>query len=142
MRFNRGHGSLWGPAVDQVEDLYNGFGQLVQEYQAMSGAVSTSSTPSVQYSYTDAADGNNSRLTSIKYPDGYTVNYNYASGVDDTISRLTDLSDFTLYITAYPKSLLRFIQEKRDSVKTETNSETDAVVAVAGLLKTERQQMA
>src|SRR5258708_6437080 len=45
--------------------------------------------------------GDNSRLTSMVYPDGYTVNYNYASGVDDAISRLTSLSDSTGTLESY-----------------------------------------
>jgi RHS repeat-associated protein len=36
---------------------------------------------------------NNSRLTSITYPNGKVLNYNYATGVDSTISRLSSLSD-------------------------------------------------
>ena len=38
--------------VNQVEDVYNGLGQLTTEYQATSGAVNTSTTPKVQYAYT------------------------------------------------------------------------------------------
>ena len=82
-----------GHIVNQVLRLFNGFGQMTQEFQSTSGAVDTSTTPSVQYTYSDPSSGNNSRLTSIVYPDGYTVDYNYASGVDSTISRLTSLSD-------------------------------------------------
>jgi hypothetical protein len=44
---------------------------------------------------------NNSRLTSIIYPDGYTVDYNYASGIDNNISRLTSVSDFTGTLESY-----------------------------------------
>ena len=49
--------------MNQVEDLFNGFGQWIQQYQSASGAVDTSTTPSVQYTYTDASSGNNSFLT-------------------------------------------------------------------------------
>jgi RHS repeat-associated protein len=80
--------------VNQVQDVYNGLGQLTGEYQSHSGAVNTSSTPQVQYAYVEMAGGaNNSRLTSITYPNGRVLNYNYATGVDNTISRLTSLSD-------------------------------------------------
>ena len=52
-----------GSIVNQVENLYNGLGQLIQQYQAVGGAVNTETTPSVQYSYVDLYDGaNNSRL--------------------------------------------------------------------------------
>ena len=35
--------------------------------------MNTSSTPLVQYSYSDATSGNNSLLTGITYPDGYAL---------------------------------------------------------------------
>jgi hypothetical protein len=82
-----------GNIVNQVQRKFNGFGQLIQEWQSHSGAVNQSSTPSVQYAYTEGASGNHSRLTSITYPNGKVLNYNYASGLDDSISRLTSLSD-------------------------------------------------
>jgi RHS repeat-associated protein len=80
--------------VNQVQDVYNGLGQLTGEYQSHSGAVNTSSTPEVQYAYTEMAGGaNNSRPTSITYPNGRVVSDNYATGVDNSISRLTSLWD-------------------------------------------------
>jgi RHS repeat-associated protein len=83
-----------GNIVNQVQRSFNGLGQLTTEYQSHSGAVNTSTTPSVQYGYTQMAGGvNNSRQTSLTYPNGRTVNYNYASGLDDAISRLTSISD-------------------------------------------------
>ena len=89
-----------GSLVNAITNLYNGFGQLVQQYQAADPA-GTPYILSVYYTYTDADSGNNSRLTSIVYPDGYTVNYNYSSGVDDTISRLSSISDFTGTLQSY-----------------------------------------
>src|SRR6516162_8814286 len=44
---------------------------------------------------------NNSRLTSIVYPNGKTLNYNYASGADSSISRLTSLSDNSGTLESY-----------------------------------------
>jgi RHS repeat-associated protein len=80
--------------VNQVQRAFNGLGQLTQEWQSHSGAVNTSTTPSVQYAYTLMSGGqNNSRLTSITYPNGKVLSYNYATGVDSTISRLSSLSD-------------------------------------------------
>jgi RHS repeat-associated protein len=85
-----------GSIVNQVEDLYNGLRQLTAEYQSHSGAVNTSTTPEVQYGYTLMSGGaNNSRPTSITYPNGYVLTYNYNSGLDNTISRLSSLSDST-----------------------------------------------
>ena len=64
------------------------------EYQAHAGAVNTGTTPKVQYTYSEMAGGaNHSRLTSMTYPNGFTVDYNYASGLDTTISRLTSLTN-------------------------------------------------
>ena len=80
--------------VSQVEDIFNGLGQLTKEYQSHSGAVNTSSTLYVQYNYTEMASGvNNSRPTSIVYPNGREIDYNYASGLDSSISRVTSVSD-------------------------------------------------
>ena len=87
--------------VNQVEMLYNGLDQEIQEFEAVNGAVNVETTPSVQNTYTNIADGNNSRLTSIIYPDGYTVDYNYYSGLDSDISRLSSLSDFTGTLQSY-----------------------------------------
>jgi len=91
-----------GTVVNQVQRLYNGLGQLTADYQSASGAVNTSSTPVVQYAYTETAGGvNNSRLTSITYPDGYVLTYNYSSGLNNTISRLSSLSDTTGTLESY-----------------------------------------
>jgi YD repeat-containing protein len=91
-----------GSIVNQVQDVFNGLRQLTGEYQSHSGAVNTSTTPEVQYAYVDMASGaNNSRLTSITYPNGYVLDYNYASGLDSTISRLTSLSDSTGTLQMY-----------------------------------------
>jgi RHS repeat-associated protein len=81
-----------GGVVNQVVDQYDGFGQLATEYQAVSGAVDTSITPSVQYGY-DTTTGD--RITSMTYPNGRTINYNYngSSGLDSTASRITSISD-------------------------------------------------
>ena len=44
---------------------------------------------------------NHSRLTSVTYASGYTVNYNYASGQDANISRLSSLSDASNTLESY-----------------------------------------
>jgi hypothetical protein len=91
-----------GSVVNQVEDVYNGLGQLTGEYQAVGGAVNTSTTPEVEYGYDAMASGaDESRLTSMTYPDGYTVGYTYASGLDATISRLSSLTDTTGTLEGY-----------------------------------------
>jgi RHS repeat-associated protein len=82
-----------GNIVNQVERALNGLGQIISEYQSHSGAV-TGSSPKVQYTYTEMASGaNHSRLTSMIYPDTWTIGYNYASGLDNVISRLTSMTN-------------------------------------------------
>ncbi len=91
-----------GSIVNQVEDLYNGLGQLTTEYQSHSGAVNPNTTPSVQYAYTEMSGGqNNSRLVSMTYPNGRVLNYVYNTGLDSTISRLSALSDSSATLESY-----------------------------------------
>ena len=82
--------------VNQVENVYNGLGQLIQQYQAVTGAVAVGSTPSVQYTYSDPSTG--SLLTSMVYPNGRTIEYNYSGfnlngALDNAIGRLNSISD-------------------------------------------------
>jgi RHS repeat-associated protein len=91
-----------GSVVNQVQRAFNGLAQLTTEYQATSGAVNTSTTPKVQYAYSEMAGGAiHSRLVSMTYPNGRALNYNYASGLDDNISRLSSLSDSSATLEAY-----------------------------------------
>ena len=90
--------------VNQVQREYNGLGQLIAEYQAHSGAVNTSTTPKVQYAYSEMAGGaNHSRLISMTYPNGRVITYDYGapSGLDDRISRLNALKDGSTTLEAY-----------------------------------------
>lgn len=88
--------------VNQVEDVYNGLGQLTGEYQSHSGAVVPGTTPEVQYQYNEMSNGeNNSRLESMTYPNGRVLDYNYNTGLDDTISRLSSISDNSGVLEAY-----------------------------------------
>jgi hypothetical protein len=83
-----------GNVVNQVENAYNGLGQLTAQYQAVGGAVNTATTPAVWYAYTDLSGGqDNSRLTGMTYPSGYALGYNYNAGLDGSISRLSSISD-------------------------------------------------
>ena len=89
-----------GTIVNEVEDAYDGWGNLVEEWQSHSGAVDTGSTPSVQYTYDDGAvDGVAAylRLTDVIYPNGQDVHYNYGNpstdAVDYIMSRLSSISD-------------------------------------------------
>jgi len=91
-----------GSIVNQVQDVYNGLSQLITEYQATSGAVNTGTSPKTQYSYNLMAGGaNNSRLTSMTYPNGRVLNYNYNTGLDSNISRLSSISDTSATLVSY-----------------------------------------
>jgi RHS repeat-associated protein len=104
-RKGKGARTVFFPSiVSQVQQVYNGLGQLITEYQAVAGPVFTSSTPSVQYAYsfvTTSGGPNHSRLVSMTYPNGRVLNYNYNSGVDDRISRLSSISDSSATLEAY-----------------------------------------
>jgi RHS repeat-associated protein len=76
---------------NQVEDLYNGYGQLIQQYQEINGAVNPATSQSVQYGYSQI--GNANRLTSMAYPDGRREDYEYYSGLDTAISRIRAIAD-------------------------------------------------
>jgi RHS repeat-associated protein len=77
--------------VNQEQHVYNGLGQLTGEYQSVSGAVNTSTTPEVQYAFSDPSLG--SRLTSMTYPNGRVLDDVYNSGIDTTIGRVSALAD-------------------------------------------------
>ena len=56
----------------------------------------------MQYAYAEMASGaNNSRMTSMTYPNGRVVSYNYASGLDASISRLSSISDTSGTLESY-----------------------------------------
>ncbi len=82
--------------VNQVENFYNGLGQITAQYQSVSGAVDTSTTPYVGYAYSSPSNG--SLLTSMTYPNGRTIDYNYSGSnlngaLDAAIGRLDSISD-------------------------------------------------
>ncbi len=93
-----------GNIVNQVQRAYNGLGQLITEWQSHSGAMNTSTTPKVQYAYTEMPSGaNHSRLTSMTYPNGRTISYDYgtSSSLNDTISRLEAIKDGATTLESY-----------------------------------------
>ena len=127
--------------VNQVEDLFNGLGQLTTEYQSISGAVDMSTTPSVQYAYTEMSGGqNNSRLVSMTYPNGRVLNYNYAAGLDSSISRLSSISDNSGTLEGYVYLGLGTVIERdhpqtgvNETFISQTNSTGDAGDNITGL---------
>jgi len=79
--------------VNQVQDAYNGYGQLITQYQEHSGAVNTSSSLKVQYGYSQPTGANYSRLSTITYPNTRVLDYVYNPGLDGDISRVSGISD-------------------------------------------------
>ena len=74
-----------------MENIYNGLGQITEQYQAVNGAVDTSSTPSVQYTYSDPSIG--SIPMSVIYPNGRSIYFGYEAGIDGAIGRLSLIMD-------------------------------------------------
>ena len=85
--------SAMSTVENQVQDQYNGYGQLIKQYQEMSGAVNTGTSASVQYGYSQPTAANYSRLSSMTYPNGRVLDYGYNSGIDTTISRASYQAD-------------------------------------------------
>jgi RHS repeat-associated protein len=78
---------------NQVEYLYNGFGQLTDEYQNHTTTVNTSTTPDVHYDY-GTSGSNPSVLADIVYPGGRQINYIYdLDPVDEAIGRIDGIAD-------------------------------------------------
>jgi len=78
-RRQRGHNGEGGTILSQVEETYDGDGDITSDAQSHDGAVDDD-TPSVDYSYQDTAGGQD-RQTSITYPDGRKIALSYgASG--------------------------------------------------------------
>jgi YD repeat-containing protein len=88
-------GNPGGVTSDDMR-LYDGLGNLTDEYQDHSSAVNTSTSPDVHYNYDTSFASNYSRLEDELYPNGRTLLYNYNGndGLDDAISRLSSISDF------------------------------------------------
>ena len=67
-------------------------GQLTDQYQSVSGAVDTSTTPEVKYIYGDLDTG--SRLMEMVYPNGRKLHYGYdGNALDEAIGRVDFLAD-------------------------------------------------
>jgi hypothetical protein len=76
--------------VNEVQNVYNSFGQLKEQYQEHSGAVNTGTTPKVQYGYADGS-ANTTRPTSMTYPNGRVLDYLYDDTHADKLSRIRTL---------------------------------------------------
>ena len=83
---------------NQVLRRFNGFGDVIADFQAHTGMVSTSgspATPSVRYAYSDEGDnaGGGKRLSQITYPNDRAVQYNYGSGSAFYTGQLQSIDD-------------------------------------------------
>lgn len=83
-----------GNILNEIENVYNNFRQLMTQFQENGGAVNTSTSPKVGYAYADGSS-NTIRPTKITYPDGRELNYDYgtANGTNDATSRIEFLID-------------------------------------------------
>ena len=78
--------------MNDVQLVYNSFGQLTADYQSHSGPVDMASTASVGYTYEDGSSGT-IRRTGVVYPSGRVIGYQYASGADDAFNHVTAIVD-------------------------------------------------
>jgi RHS repeat-associated protein len=76
--------------VNEVQNVYNSFGQLKEQYQEHSGSVNTGTTPKVEYAYADGS-ANTTRSTSLTYPNGRVLDYLYDDTHADKLSRVRTL---------------------------------------------------
>jgi len=82
-----------GAIVNEVELIYNEFGQIAEDRQSHAGAVVPASTPKVQYQYENGS-ANHVRLKKIIYPTTskfLDLLYGTASQQDDILSRVKQL---------------------------------------------------
>jgi RHS repeat-associated protein len=101
--------AIGGTVTSQLARAYNGFGQTVAEWQSHIGVVDLFTTPKVEYAYSEAFDGNHSRLIATVYPDGYVVNVTY-SGLDANVSRPTSLTGLrTDSLTLAPLEAFKYL---------------------------------
>ncbi|ADG66878.1 AmoP [Planctopirus limnophila DSM 3776] len=83
-----------GTALNEVQTMYNDFGQAIQTFQAHDGEVELLSTPSVQMGYADGSD-NTIRQTSLTYPNGRELTYSFGTSgsMPDQLSRVAAIID-------------------------------------------------
>lgn len=72
--------------INQVEDAYNGYGQLITQYQEHSGAVNTNTSLKVRYFYSQPTGANYSRLIGMMYPNGRVIDYGYTADASGIVS--------------------------------------------------------
>ncbi|MAG92702.1 MAG: hypothetical protein CMJ48_02975, partial [Planctomycetaceae bacterium] len=94
-----------GSIVNEIQSEYDKFGVVKTVYQDWTGAVNTSTSPKVTYTYSFPTNGTTGlRRTSCTYPSGTKIDDVYDSGTDDTINRLSSRKKGTL--TLFQESYL------------------------------------
>ncbi len=89
-----------GSAPNEVRRVYNGFGQLVEEYQEHAGTARVGGpNPSKKVTYVYAAGPNSSRLAGMMYPDGTAITYTADPSVG--FERVKNVADATGVLEQY-----------------------------------------
>ena len=82
--------------VNEVLRFYNDFNQVITEYQEHSGAVNTSTSLKVEYTYANGtASSNTVRPTGVKSPSAISINTAYSSSQADALSRPDQIKEGT-----------------------------------------------
>ena len=81
-----------GTILNQVQNVYNEFGQQTDSYQAHDGSVNISTAPQVLYNYYHGG-GNRIRIAGMTYPNGRKLTYDYGTGggMNDACSRIDSI---------------------------------------------------
>jgi len=81
-----------GTILNQVQNVYNEFGQQTNSYPAHDGSVTVGTTPEVRYNYYHGG-GNRIRMAGMTYPNGRSLTYNYGTtgGMNDACSRIESI---------------------------------------------------
>jgi len=94
-----------GTPVNQNEYIYNGFSQLVTEYEARTGAVNTGSSPFIGWTYNvPSSSANNDRQLTMTSPNGCVEDYGYGGQTD--VSSITYSGTTATATTNSPHGLL------------------------------------
>jgi len=85
---------------NEVKSVFNDFNQKITEYQEHSGAVNTTTSKKVQYSYASGT-ANTVRPTGFTYPNGSVITTGYVSAVADALSRPDALMEGATTLASY-----------------------------------------
>lgn len=114
-----------GSVINQVKLEYNGFGQLVNDYQSHAGAVVSSTTPWVAHDYeSPTGTSNRIRLTEARYPNGDIVNLAYGAptSISDNLNRVDTLTADAVSIDA----LYAYLGQS-DTTRTTLEDDVDTI---------------